>query len=339
MISRPTLIAAAKDSRIKTDTRGWHKQFEINGVYDPDKAVLELEEIARARPIRDTNFGKLSVTTPDPVASAVICQAIMRAYMNQVSSEYSLQNQDILEVLTGTLNAVREERRLLEDQMARIWTESDLPGRDPNTTIQQRTIDRITIEMAEARQELEQLREQYETYQEQLNAPGGITYPEIVRQIVDEGPIIGGFKMQIAGLKAQLRSTTENLGQNHREVRRLEQEIAGVESEMEAQRQSLLAQTFNGLIENTQLQIAAFEAAEVDMVTQIEKAGLELADIGRLQEQYDTLEADAEQLAQREIEINAQLQNARALKNRPDAQRVKVYAQPLEPDEPSFPII
>ncbi len=301
--------------------------------------MLELEEITRARPIRDTNFGKLSVTTPDPVDSAIICQAITRAYMTQVSNEHNVSSQDILEVLTQTLNAIQEERRLLEDQMDRIWTESDLPSLDPNATIQQHTIDSITVDLSESRQEREMLVEQYDSYQEQLNAPGGVTYPEIVRQIVDEGQIIGSFKMQIAGLKAQLRSAVDSLGQNHREVKRLQKQIAGVESEMEHQRQSLLNETFNGLAENTQLQIASLEASEADMLDQLEQARIELADIERLQEQYRTLEQDAEQLAERELTISAELQDKRALKDRTDAQRVKVYAPPLEPEEPSFPII
>jgi len=339
MVSRPTLFEAANDSSIRNGT-SWQKQFVgVDGIYDPNEAVLELEKITRARPIRDTNFGKLSVTTPNPVDSAIICKAITDAYMKQVRNEYSIANQDILEVLSQQIFSVKEERRLLEQQMDRIWTESDLPTRDPDTTAQQHSINTITVEIADARQELEMLRKQYDSYQEQLNAPGGVTYPENVRQIVNDGPIIGGFRMQIAGLKAQLRTSTEGLGQNHREVRRLERQIAGVESEMEQQRQALLAETFTGLIESTHLQITSLEAAETDMLTQLQKASQELADIERLQEEYKIHEADAEKLATRVIELNAQLENKRALKDRADASRVKVYAQPLEPDKPSFPII
>ncbi|MCB9838282.1 MAG: polysaccharide biosynthesis tyrosine autokinase [Phycisphaeraceae bacterium] len=339
MLSRPILFAAVQDSRVKTDASSWSKQFIINGTYDPEEALIDLKEIVSARPIRDTNFGRLAVTTSDPVASAVICQAITRAYMNQVRTQYTVDSQDILEVLTQTLNAIQEERRLLEDQMDRIWTEADLPSLNPNTTFQQYTIDRLTTDLAQTRQDLEKLREQYDTYQSQLNNPGGVTFPEIVRQIVDEGPVVRGFKLQIAGLKAQLRTAADNLGQNHREVHRLEKQIAGVEAEREAQRQALMMETFNGLIENTQLEIASLEAAETDMVTQREKATVELADIERLKEQYDALEQDKDQLAVREQEVSAQLQDQRALKDRDAAQRVQVYAQALEPKEPSFPII
>jgi len=338
MVSRPILSAAAQDSRIKTDTK-WQQQFVVNGVYDPAQAVLELEEITRSRTMRDSNFGNLSVTTPNPVDSAVICQAIARAYMNHVRSDYNTNSQDILEVLTQTLNAIQEERRLLEDQMSRIWTESALPNLDPNSTMQQLTIDRATSDLAETKKDLEMLREQYDSYQQQLNAPGGVTFPEVVRQMVDDGPIIGGFRMQIAGLKAQLRSARDSLGQNHREVRRLEQQLAGVESERESQRQALLGVTFNGLVENMQVQISSLEATESDMIATRESAVLERADIERLQEQYKTLEDDADQLATRELEVSATLQNQRALKDRTAAQRVRVYANALEPEVPSFPII
>lgn len=338
MVSRPILSAAAQDSRIKTDTK-WQQQFVVNGVYDPAQAVLELEDITRARTMRDSNFGKLSVTTPNPVDSAVICQAITRAYMNQVRSDYNTGSQDILEVLTQTLNAIQEERRLLEDQMSRIWTESALPNLDPNSTMQQLTIDRATSDLADTKKDLEMLREQYDNYQQQLNAPGGVTFPEIVRQMVDDGPIIGGFRMQIAGLKAQLRSAKDSLGQNHREVRRLELQLAGVEAERESQRQALLGVTFNGLVENMQVQISSLEASEVDMITTRESAVLERADIERLQQQYKTLEDDANQLATRELEVSSTLQNQRALKDRTAAQRVRVYANALEPEVPSFPII
>lgn len=338
MISRPILMQAVQDSSVRVDTN-WQKQFVTDGTYDPNIAFLELEEIVRARSIRDTAFAKLSVTTPNPVDSAIICQAILRAYMDRVRSERTIESSDVLEVLSGSLAGIQEEKKLIEDQMDRLWTESDLPGLDASRTVEQHTIDRITLELTDARQELEMLREQYDSYQEQLNSPGGVTYPEIVRQIVDEGPIISNFKYQIAGLKAGRRSSMESLGQNHREVRRLDQQIQGVESEMDAQRQVLLAETFNGLIETTQLQISSFEAADADMMENMNEASQKMADIERLQEQYKTLENEAESLAERESETADRISKQRSIGDRQASTRVSVFSQPEEPDEPSFPII
>ncbi len=335
MISDGILLKAANDPRVRNET-DWAKAFVVGGRYDPTSAKLDLEEIASARPQRDTAFASLKVTAGKADDAATLCSAVVRAYLDHVRNETGRTTQDTLEVLTRQLNSIQEERRLLRQQMERIFDDG-LPGLDDRGTIEAQMIAELMPRLAESRQELDILRQQLTEYDAQQNAPGGTTYPEIVRQMVDGNPIINGFKQRIAAMKATRRAAMQAFGESHRDVQRLDREIKGVEDEMETQRQSLMSTTFAGVIETTRLQISSLEATANETLATLEESQVTIAGINRKIEEYTNLAAEEVRLAEQEERTKASIANQRALANRAAASRVSLYQNPEPPQEPSFP--
>lgn len=337
MTSNRVLSRAVRDPRVRDETE-WADQFKSGGAYDDVAARLELEEIIGTRAVPDTNIVLLRATAHTANDSAALVRAVTDEYLRQLGDEQRTGELDIESSLTNQLNAVREERRLVEDRMNRLVRDNNLTTNDDKGSAQYQQIQQLLPQLQDLRLELETTREVVRSYESQLNAPGGAVYPEDVRAIVRQHQIVLGLEMQIASAKADYEAKLRRLGPNHVESKRLERQIEGFESQLSAQTEKILAQTFQEFIEANRMRVAQLEAAEADTVTALERAQRDMSDIKAVLDQYDLLAADAERLGDAEQDLKTRLESYRARASRDIASRVLLQYGATPPDQPYFPL-
>jgi capsular exopolysaccharide synthesis family protein len=339
MISDDVLRDAAADPQIQRETQ-WSQQFlSASGQYDPVEAYLAIKDIVTVRAVPETNFITMEVVAGRKSDAETIGRVIASEYLESMTQEQSQGQLDVQQSLTNQLNAIQEERLLIEDRMRRLLRDNNLTTLDERLTGERMVLEQTMPLVQSIRYELGNLRERLAIYEEELRAPGGANYPEDVRGAVQQHPIIAGFTQQLADLNASLRGARENFGPNHRSVRQLERTIASVEAEMAAQEQMLLDQQLTQMVEMIRNQIRAYETTEAESVAEIEEAQTRQSEIQAILEDYDALAADLERLATRETELESRISEARALQARRDSRRVRMVQTPTSDELPTFPKI
>jgi len=338
MKSDDILRDAASQPRIRRETR-WSENFlSKSGQYDPVEAYLELKDIVAVRPIPETNYIELTVTAGKPRDDCeTIASVVTSQYQEAVARDNNQGQLDIQQALTNQLNAIQEERLLLEDRMKRLFRDNNLTTLDERLSSERMVIGQIMPVLQETRYSLSNLREQLEINEEQLNAPGGANYPELIRSAVNENPVILSFERRIADLKATLRGLREQYGPNHRSIKQAERSIAAVEDEMAAQEQELLEKQFLTYIETLRTQIRQLATVEAESVGRLEEAEARQTELQAVREDYSKLEADLTRLGDRETELESRIAEARALQDRAASRRVQLIQAARAEDRPVFP--
>lgn len=341
MTSDPLLLNAVQnDPTIRNETE-WGRQFisKSTGLPDYEEMLDSIKDIISARSIPDSNIVVLQCTTQNAQDAATIVKAVKNAYLRQLDQDKTAEAQDILESLTSQLTAVQEERRLIEERMDRLLEENQVTSLDERMMMQSQELSYLLPMLGEIQRALEVARDQLKAYEEQLAAPGGATYPEMVRTQVSTHPITQRFEVQLADLEAALRSSLERLGRNHMSVKQLQQNIRSVREQMELEEARLLESIFIQLIEYTRSSIRSYEAAEIETLASVSTAERRLADLKRVAEEYNQLQMDLVRRSDEEAELQGAISNQRAIIERTASKRVRVQFDAQVPDKPSFPQI
>lgn len=337
MMSDEILRSAAENPRVRQETQ-WSKKYTSNsGEYDPVEAYLALKDIVSVRAIPETNFITMSVTAGKKNDAVTIASVVSAEYQEKRRRESQQAGLDITQSLTNQLNGIQEENLLIQDRMRRLLRDNNLSTLDEKLTKERAEIQALLPVLQETRYSLGNLREQLAIYEEQLSAPGGANYPELIRSIVRQDPVIQTFVRRVADYKASLRTARESLGPNHRSVTQLEQTIASTEDEMAAQEQALLAEKFVEYIEGMRTQIRTLQTIEAESVARLEDAEARQSEIQAILEDYNTLKGDLDRLGDRETELEARISEANAIQGRRDAERIRVAQAPRPDERPVFP--
>jgi capsular exopolysaccharide synthesis family protein len=337
MMSDDILRGAAEDPQIRQETQWADKFRSASGSFDPVEAFLAIKDIVTVRVVPETNFIEMAVSSGRRSDAETIGRVVVSEYMESLAQDQSRGQLDIQQSLTNQLNAIQEERLLIEDRMRRLLRDNNLTTLDEKLTEERMVLEGTLPVLQETRYQLSNVREQLAIYEEQLRAPGGANYPEQIRTVVRQHPIISGFQQRIADLKASLRGARENFGPNHRSVQQLERSIASTEDEMEAQEQQLLDKTFNEFIENMRTQARTLETIEAESVARVEEAQRRQSELQAILEDYNTLSGDLTRLADRETELESRIAEARAIQDRQASRRVTTIQPPTADSQPTFP--
>lgn len=334
------LDAVRNDPSVRNDTQ-WARAYisPDTGVHDENEMVKDLAGIVQASPIPRSNIVILSATTHVPQDAATIVKAVKDAYRRQLNRDKQTDSQDILAALSSQLRGVQDERRLVEERMDKLLVDNQVTNLEERLMMQAEEFASLQPRVIETRQSLEISKDLLKSYEEQLAAPGGATYPESVRTAVREHFIIRNFESQEANLEATLRSARSRLGERNLQTQQIVNSIAAVRESKRLAEERLLEEKFLELIEMTRSTIRSLEASLVEMQTSIEQARARLADLKRVSEDYAKLKSDQARLAETEARLQLDIESQRAIRAREASSRVRVRYNEEVPTEPIFPKI
>lgn len=334
------LDTVRNDPSIRNDTR-WAKKYlsKDTGRFDENEMVKDLGDIVVARAIPQSNIVVLSAVTHNPEDAATIVGAVKGAYLRQLDRDKNSDSQDILAALSSQLRSVQEERRLTEDRMNQLLVDNQVTSMDERIMVQTQDLQSLLPVIVDVRRQLGISRDTLKSYEEQLAAPGGATYPEDVRAAVDENSVIQRYKVQEADFVSALRAARARLGDNNMQTRSIQNSLASLREAMRLAEERLLEETFAQTIEGVRSSVRGLEAAQIETQSGIDKARARLADLKRVSEEYNQLKDDQARLAAQEASFQAEVENQRAIVSRKASSRVRVRYNQEVPDKPIFPRI
>jgi len=338
MTQDAVLQEALQDPRVRQDTE-WIKPFIVNGNLSLNKALTELKEIVSARPRPDSVIVELRVTTKNPRDAANIANAIQSAYVRQQRQKSQTFATDAVEAMSKQLDTTQTERRQLEARMARLMQENNIESWDERLDSITVQLQGLTDKRVNLQENIAIMQEQLKQFEEQLNAPGGATYPQEVHDEVDADPVIVRLRQDIADLETSLKSARRRYGDNHRIVKRIQHDIQARNDQLNAERAKLLDERFLQKVEETRANIRSLQQAEQDMSETLDAAQRRKKEISRLREEYFTMKADAERLAAQEEELKSKIADERARNERDASTRIISVSTAPTPRERSFPKI
>ncbi len=336
------VIKQAVNTPIVRDQTTWANQFKRNGVINIPDAMKELDDISRAVPLPESNIVVLRVRTPLPKDSAQIANAIKDQYVNSVRVSTQATSTEMLESLNRRYNAVKEERRLLDEKKDRLFQGGGSTGLetvDERFNYYAQTIERLLPVLVGADYELNISKQRLDNFTAQKNAPSGPQIPEEIRASIEYDPIVQNFKQTIANLEASRLTAVSQYGPNHRAVKQLDKTIEGQKAQMDQEKNRLMQTMFDAQIELLAVQIASLENTKAETMADLQEARVALADVNRMKQNFETLELDSQRLADEELELQVRIAEANAINQRPSSNRVKVLASATIPEVPAFPNI
>jgi len=332
------LQLALTDPRILNDT-DWVKPFLKNGKLNVDKALLELKDIVHARPLPDTAFVELRVVANTPKDAANIANSIQSVYIRQqVNKTQSFAN-DAVEAMSRQQNTLQEERKALLDRMAKLMRDNSIESWDERLDTLTMRLQALNPKYVELGENIALLSKQLSQYEDQLNAPGGATYPQAVHDEVDADPIIISLRQDIAQSEAALKSSRRRFGDNHRLVLRIQHDIQAKGDQLASEREQLLAERFEQKVEESRASLEILQKAADVMLTSIEELQEKKQEIARLREDYFTMKAESEKLAKQGEDYGNRIADEHARNERTASTRIRNSVQAPTPQEPSFPRI
>lgn len=336
LVSDNVMMRAVDDPKVKSDT-GWIGQFMKNGVVDRQEAARELEKITSARSIPESTWIELRVRTTSNRDAATLANAISDVYMQQLRSLNTRDSQEILEVMNRRLVAAQESQRELQRSMERLIGASRIEAVEEQFDTYSRQIEREIPVQVEAEYALEMSGSRLRQFEEQMKAPGGPSFPDVVREEVELHPVIVDLKRGIAGTKSTMNAYAQRLGINHPTVKQLDASVRGQEIELEANRQKLMQEAFARVIDRTRGDIESLESTLIELRTKVQDLRLKQAEVSKLREQYKQMEEEKTLLSESIVELRQRIEETKSIIDRAASNRVKVYAIAEVKDRPSFP--
>ncbi|MCA9306076.1 MAG: polysaccharide biosynthesis tyrosine autokinase [Phycisphaerales bacterium] len=314
----------------------WVKEYTKGGIIENQQETLEeLNDIVNARMLPDTNIIRMNVTTRGRQDCAVIANTISEVYLQD---NKQVEIRDIQQRRTDMDQQVRTLRQKLvslDQQIEALLGNAGITALEERNSVWAVEMTNIQYLMAQTTEGLTQSREQLAGYERMLNSPGGIVYPDTVRQAAEEEYVVRTLLSQITITKSELAASRERYGDNHREVVRRESLLRNLQNEYVRVVEQQMEIKFNSLLDGMRTQVRSLEATEVELKNRLADITLKMNETTAILKQAESLTADREGVVTQltEFEIDAGRLNIMAQ----GGARMRVI-QPGEPPEiPSFP--
>ncbi len=339
MVSDKVLDRALLSPGLKTEAANWIEPFmDGSGSIARADAIRELQEDVSARPVPKSEFIVLSMSYKLPKDAAFIARQITQAYMDELA--------------TSSNQLTDEQRESLSKRVLEYENEISLSERARDRIINVNQIDSIESSKSEAYASMQEkverrgiiqdnitaLQSQQLELQRVMSAPGGVVYPEQVRQAAENDPLVRQTKSGLQQILAADRSLEKSgLGVNHPSRLQIQSQIDGTREELDILRTSIMQSLFSAQVDTIRQSLMQLRAQETELLSAIDKDRARLNELAALQQELMELDRKIQRVSERKDEAQAALNNLDDIASRESSNRVQVYQHAKVPDRPSFP--
>lgn len=330
----------------------WRKQFEKNGVFQPNVAMAELEKIVSGRMVAGTQLVQLSVSYRDPTEATQLTELMRREYLGFLQVQEQRANSELKAQLDGVLSNANARIATLQSDRDRLISGTGEGGTaaqamesiDGRYTEAAQTMQIVSAQLQQARQELEMLEVRRAQMLAAKEAPGGINYPDMIRAMVDQSPLVAGARQTIDAVKTEIRVMQERgVGEAHRDWQNMQNRLRAAEQNLADIRERELLSMFNAQLDQAQTTILSINQAREKLEAQRAELSLRLQDLLSSQRKIQDMETNINRMIEDRSEVQTKLETIDAFirqsTRNPDQGmgRVRVLAQERKPDEITFP--
>jgi len=333
MVSDRLLRQAINEPGIRETN--WVEQFTEQGSINTVEALLDLRERVGASVIPDTLYMRMNARFSSRTDAKIIADVLTEVYRNDYRRQTNAQYNNTIQVLENTLRTTQEDIANIDRRLENLLAEEQVSSIEQRETSQYAEVQQIQPTLVEIRDQRAQMREQLSSFEQMLNSPGGVQYPDSIRSQAEQHPIVMAQDQAIANEKAALRSVRSRFGENHRDVLRRKSLLAALEQERNSLLEQKTHEIFRSSIEGLRSNIANLEESERDLQERLRQAQNELVEITQVIQRHDNLEQDRLENQEAIAELNARIQELQ-LKTQQGG-RVSLVAAPDLPDAMAFP--
>ncbi len=328
------LQPAVTQPEVEQQTK-WARQFKQNGAYNNIEALRALREVVSARVIPETQLTEMSVRVGNKTDAAIIARAVSDVFMRDNLRRTTADATSNVEDFQTQLRDLRQDVSALDVRIENLIAEEQLTSEDQQTSIYYTEVQNLNTTLVEVRAAMAAARQQLEQSRSMLEAPGGVVYPEGIRDEVERANIAQQLEAEIETAEAYLRSSREQYGDNHRSVRRQEATIRALREQRQKVIQREMAELFNARIEALERQVASLRSQEDDLMEDLTDKQNKLNDITAALKLKRNMEIDREQKLEMITFLETQIAEHELIMRR--GSRVRTIIQPDEPDMRASP--
>ena len=330
------------------EARQWASQFMKGGKFDKVAAFEDLQDITRASVIPETQYIQLRVRTQDPGDAAYLCGRVREYYLADLGDREKIENNRQLTAVVKQIEDIEEEIKRLQSQREEIIRSKGIQSVEERANAKYHEIQLVNMALSEILVERDAALETLARYEQMLNAPGGVVYPDDIRVAIDALPTIQLLVQSISQSEAQIRMLqNQGIGEQNLTMRNLRASLEAQKSQLDAQREIELQKYFSGQLESTRAMIASYNRQEVELNKRKDELSKELNELTTIIREIEDMNDTLAGLKDRKMELEAEQANLLALQSmaetRDEAQRrlflsrVKVVQRETIPEVPIFP--
>lgn len=335
MVSDRLLRQAINEPNIR-ETK-WIQNFIVNGRVDEVEALKDLRDHVSARVVPDTLFMQLNARFSSRTDAKTVADVLQTVYMADIRRQSNRGLNDDISLLENTLRVTRQEVEALDRRIDNLLGENQVTSLEQRETGQFAEIQNLQPALVAIREQRALAREQLSSYEQLLNSPGGVQYPDTVRSEAETHPIIANQDALIANEKAAIRAMLNRFGERHREVLRRKNLLSALEQERAGLVEQKTAELFRARIEQLRSTIANLQESENDLQERLRQAQDALVEITQVLKGHDNLAQDRYEKQESIKSLNERISNLRMLVS--GGTRVALNSAPEVPNEVSFPRI
>jgi len=338
MIGNSLLDDVVDDPRLRTDAPNWSRQFGSGASFDRIDAIEDLKDLINARLLRNTVLIELSCTWKDKNDATAIVRIVKERYETILERESNKASYEQRDKLNDLINTGRKNIKNLQDRRNRILVDEGVDSLESNMTHASMMLLQITHDLATARLNIEAIKVQLNTLEEQLAAPGGITYSDSERSAVDQDRIVANLRAEISSIESIITAKRiAGLGDAHREMKQLRAQLDSRRQQLQVQNAEALRKLFDARVDSTRLALAQFLAQEADLLERKEEVRIKSNELTRIQLQIEDIHTDIDSLQETVAGRESSLAELTAQRGLETVDRIKVVQDARVPDTISFP--
>ncbi len=318
------LMEVLKTAEVKA-TRWWRDH--------EDRLLLDFEELIRVGPYRGTNLLRVSAETRDSRDPHVIVNQVVGHYLTRAKDfnvgPFRRERGTYRDDLDAVLSQISDKQEQLATLQRRL--PPGFAGFESNAAAQDYADAKTAVaELERTTQELEGLHAVY-------NQPGGAALSPEDAQFVETDPTVQALSNHAALIRQQLDIERENLGENHREVKRLQSTLEVTNDQLEKIRGQRLKEVL--AFRREQVHTAWLTSQHSLLLNQekLAEAAAYMADMDAVIAQYRGLQEELELLKAKRDQIRTYIEEVDRIIRERAAIRVEMRQEAIAPLERSFP--
>ena len=320
----------------------WFRQFvSDDGRPDITEALEYLEKNIKVSVARDNFIIVVSFSSKNARESKLVLDQLVELYLKSQLERETQTQRDKLAQAKDEERKVRAEIRAAESSLRDIrqsnptlaeFSSATGEGGSERHSIKVRH-DSLEVQVMDLEGQISEVEAQIAT----LEARAQGEFDEVVREQMENDPIALSARQRILFLRPELARLSTKLGENHRSVRKMREQLRMAESELNS-RQNFIAEL------NRQAQLASAEDSRVFLVSQIENYRAQLQDALLKQKELDELRSEYEsfyEIRTRGLErlekLITHIQSLNMLVRDPKVSKLESLGEAILPLRKSFP--
>jgi len=319
---------------LKRDVVKGTKWFTVDMHEDVSEAVKYLEDYMSVVPHRDADYVEVAMTARRKDEAAAIVNEMVSMFVASrtvVSQDQIARKLQELDKQKDEVELQLQQAEAALDDVRKTYNLTDIEeraGRYFKHTITLK-LDQLELEKNDLDLMIEQLKADIENFKELAEGP--ITVQ--VQDAIENDPVMVVLAQQLAFTEARYASLLTRFGENHRDVRQLQELKDEILSRREVRAGVIAEQRRRANLENAIDRLVTFERRRDALLKLIEEARTQKRDLDMARVEYERRDIIRKERVAMLDDIKAQIEKLRIIHDDPETPKVRALGAALEPLE------